>query len=174
MSDFPKKPALPPIPRPGSNPDFGQEHDRAWLNAKLRAYLEEHEQDKIDGNTIANLRLEVHHIRMTQDEQGNEIQALKLRADRHGKAIREIKTRMDRQADQGPIGGFEYDTGVHQLEDLKKHLAKKEEELKERRDSVWWRRTKVTWVATGIGFTIASALGGVGTILWYLLTHGAK
>jgi hypothetical protein len=139
----------------------------------LRDYLEEYEQAKAEGNTIANLRIELHQVRMVQQEQSADIQMLKLRVDRHGRAIREIKSRFDAN-DGESIASVEHDTGVHQVADLRKHLEAKEAELKEHRDSVWWRRQKVTWLVASIGFGVAGSLGGLATVLWYLLTHGSK
>jgi hypothetical protein len=164
---FPKEPSTEQRPK-----------DRPALDEMLRNYLEEQAQEKADGNTIANVRLELHQVQIVQQEHGAEIQMLKLRADRHGKAIRELKNRVDATIDAGghSAGFIEHDTGVHQVEDLKKHLAAKEEELKEfrqeRRDSVTWWRRKRTDVLIGVAGALAMlGITTVGGIIWYVITH---
>lgn len=187
MSDRPKPPRSASTPRMMLPPTFPKEppteqrpKDRpAPLDDMLRRYLEEQEQEKADGNTIANVRLELHQMQIIQQEHGAEIQMLKLRADRHGRAIREIKTRLDQSVDAGHGGGVgfvEHDTGVHQVEDLKRHLALKEEELKQvqrdRHDSVtWWRRKRTDILIAVAGAVAMLGITTLGGVIWYVITH---
>lgn len=134
------------------------------LDRKLREFLDEHAEDKANGNTIANLRLEVHQIRNDMNELAAEQRVHRLRLDRHGKDIKALKEAVFNRTE-------EIDTGVHQVEDLRRHLAEKEAELKERRDSVWWQRQKVTWAVGILAFVGTSTLLGLGGVIWYLLTH---
>lgn len=137
------------------------------LDAKLRAFLDSFENDKAEGNTIANLRLEIHQVSLVQQEQGHEIQMLKLRQDRHGVAIRELRKRFESAHDIG----VELDTGVHQVEDLRRHLAEKEAQIQERRDSgIWWQRKKREWAVAAAGALALATLGGFGTVVWFLMT----
>jgi chromosome segregation ATPase len=125
----------------------------------LKEFLEADARDRADGNTIANLRLEVHQSRLDISELGAEVRMHRLRLDRHGKDLRELKAYVYQRED-------EFDTGVHQVQDLKRHLAAKEEELRERRDSgIWWRRKKREWVVAGAGALLAGLVGIVG---WFL------
>jgi hypothetical protein len=143
-----------------SNPD---------LDAKLRAYLEEHARDREEGNTIANLRLGLHQLQLDVNEVAAEQKVMKLRLDRHGKDIRELKQHVySRESD-------EFDTGVHQVEDLRRHLAEKQSELEERRrDSVWWKRKKAEWVVAALGAIAMAMLTGTGGAIWFFVTHGGK
>lgn len=138
------------------------------LDAKLRDFLASFEHDRREGNTIANLRIEVHQVRMLQEEHGHKIAMLEMRQDRHGQALRELRKRLDSAHDIG----VEHDTGVHQVEDLRRHLAAKEDQLKERRDSVmWWRRKKREWLVAALGAAVMLSLGGFGTVVWFFVTH---
>jgi chromosome segregation ATPase len=136
------------------------------LDAQLRAYLEDAARDKAEGNTIANLRLEVHQLRADMNELSTEQRLMKLRIDRHGRDIREIKQRIEWGDDS--IG----DTGQHQVEDLRRHLAAKEAELSARKDSgMWWRRKKREWLVAAVGAFVMLTLGGFGTITWFFITR---
>lgn len=131
----------------------------------LRDFLEADARDRADGNTIANLRLEQHQLRNDMQEVVQEQRLMKLRLDRHGRDIREIKQRLD-------FGNDDFDTGVHQVEDLKRHLAAKEAELRERRDSgIWWRRQKWQWAMAAVGAVAAGIVGGTATIAWHFLSR---
>lgn len=162
----------PKPPRP-SNPEFPYHESatarRADLDSRLRAYLEEHEQDKAEGNTIANVRIEMHQLQVDMREMNMRMKTTELRLDRHGRAIREIRQRLD-------LDGDDVDTGVHQVEDLRKHLQAKEQEhkmeLKEHRDSIWWRRQKINWMVAALGSSFVLTLSTIGTLIWYILTHG--
>ncbi len=149
------------------------------LDGLLREYLEKAKRDEHDGNTIAVLRqevhetrvelqdtkLEVHETRREISEVSAEQRLMRLRLDRHGRDIRDLKAKVFHTDPE------EHDTGVHQVNDLKRHLAELEHENKTHRDSVWWRRTKIQWVAAAIGAVLLACVGGVGTILWYVVTH---
>lgn len=141
---------------PGSN------HE---LDAKLRDYLLEQERDRAEGNTIANLRIEVHQVRSDMHEIKTEQRLMKLRQDRHGRLIREIQERIN------ITDGAEMDTGQHQIEDLKRHLAIKEEEIKDHRNSsIWWRQKKREWAVAAVGALLMLTLGAVGTFMWWMFT----
>ncbi len=136
------------------------------LDAQLRAYLEDVARDRADGNTIANLRIELHQLRNDMNELSTEQRLMKLRLDRHGRDIREIKQRIE-WGDDG-VG----DTGQHQVEDLRRHLAAKEAELNERKDSgMWWRRKKREWLVAALGALVMLTIGGFGTITWFFITR---
>jgi uncharacterized protein (UPF0335 family) len=152
-----------------------QPHESTRLDEQLRRYLEEHERDKSEGNTIGNLRNEVRDVKVELHQTGIDVREvateqrlMRLRLDRHGREIRALKEKVF-HADPD-----EMDTGVHQVQDLKNHLAAKELELKERRDSTWWRRSKIQWAVAAIAATLTMSIGGLGTVLWYVLTHGGK
>lgn len=166
MSDDRPKP-----PRPGSDPNLA----RTVLDAQLRQYLADAERDKAEGNTIAQLRLEVQDARAEQhdtnarlDEVATEQKLMRMRMDRHGKSIREIRKKVF-HTDPDEIE--EIDTGSHQIKDLKEYLAKHEGEQKERRDSIWWRRKRWEWVMAAAGFVAANLVLGAVALIWYLLTH---
>lgn len=150
------------------------------LDGQLRRYLSEAQKERDEGHTVGALHRDVQDIKIEQhetnrrlEEQNVEIKQVRLRQDRHGKDIRELKRRVfhsDEWEDK--------DTGVHQVEDLRRHLASKEAELKEhkleikeQRDSIWWKRQKVQWLGATIGASIMLVVGGVGTVTWYLLMH---
>lgn len=171
-----------PRPRPAriSRPEFTAEEvhsqaKRTTLDEQLWRYLQEVERDRAEGNTIRNLRNEISDVRLEVHQAGNELREvmteqrlMRLRLDRHGKDIRDLKAKIYHSE------GEELDTGAHQVEDLKRHLREKQAELKDRRDSVWWRRQKIQWAAAIAGVAATTALGGIGTVLWYVLTHGGK
>lgn len=136
------------------------------LDAQLRAYLDDVARDKADGNTIANLRIELHQLRADMNELSTEQRLMKLRLDRHGRDIREIKQRIE-WGDESHS-----DTGQHQVEDLRRHLAAKEAELSERKDSgMWWRRKKREWLVAALGALVMLTIGGFGTITWFFITR---
>ena len=181
MSD--ERPRPPRASRPDSHPE---------LDEQLRSYLGEVQRERAEGFTlqaltrqvhelqsqvtegvseIGDLKLEVTELKLEVHEQNRQIgeiafeqKAMRLRMDRHGKDIRELK-RMVFHSDD------DMDTGSHQVEDLRKHLAAKETELKEQRDSVWWRRQKVQWFGAALGTATMAIVGGAATVIWYLLTH---
>lgn len=137
------------------------------LDAQLRAYLEDAARDKAEGNTIANLRLEVHQLRADMNELSTEQRLMKLRIDRHGRDIREIKQRID-----WGDGDHLADTGQHQVEDLRRHLAAKEAELQGHKDSgMWWRRKKREWIVAFLGAAAMLVLGAFGTVTWFFITR---
>ncbi len=136
------------------------------LDAQLRAYLEDVARDKADGNTIANLRIELHQLRVDMNELSTEQRLMKLRLDRHGRDIREIKQRIE-WGDESSA-----DTGQHQVEDLRRHLAAKEAELAERKDSgMWWRRKKREWLVAALGALVMLTVGAFGTVTWFFITR---
>lgn len=130
------------------------------LDAKLRSYLADQERDKAEGNTIANLRIELHSVRADMHEIKTEQRLMKLRQDRHGRLIREIQERININ------DGAEMDTGQHQIEDLRRHLELKDEER--RNSSIWWRQKKREWAVAAIGAMAVLFLGGMGTLAWWM------
>lgn len=136
------------------------------LDAQLRAYLEDVARDKADGNTIANLRIEIHQLRVDMNELSTEQRLMKLRLDRHGRDIREIKQRIEWGEESCA------DTGQHQIEDLRRHLAAREAELAERKDSgMWWRRKKREWLVAAAGALVMLTVGAFGTVTWFFITR---
>lgn len=128
----------------------------------LKEFLETEARDRAEGNTIANLRLEVHQSRLDITELGAEVRMHRLRLDRHGKDLRELKAYVYQRED-------DLDTGVHQVADLKRHLEAKESELRERRDSgIWWKQKKREWLVAGLGALVLAGIGGFGTIAWFI------
>jgi chromosome segregation ATPase len=172
-SDRPK----PPRPTtPGAFPIEPPQTDvRARFDTErlLREYLKGWQQDQNEGNTIKQLREEVHDARLEMGqmridftEMSTEQRLMRMRMDRHGKAIRELRAKVFHDEER------EVDTDVHQVEDLKRHLAAREEELKERRDSVtWWKRKKYDLLFAVLGATAALGIGAIGTMIWYILTR---
>lgn len=134
------------------------------LDQQLRVFLEETERDRAEGNTIANLRLETHQLRTELREVATEQRLMKMRLDRHGRDIRELKTRLEWDGEE------EMDTGQHQVDDLKRHLAVKEAELKDRRDStIWWKRQKWQWLVGAIGALVMLVVAALGSVIWFLV-----
>lgn len=173
--DNPRRPRMTP---PGGFPPEPPETNvrmRSETEKALREYLAFWQQDQNEGNTIKNLRSELHDTRLEMGqmqidlkEVATEQRLVRLRLDRHGRDIRELKRIVYHRGEAGD----EVDTDVHQVEDLRRHLAEKEQEIRERRDSVtWWKRKRVD-VIIAIGGAIAmlgiTALGGV---VWYVITH---
>lgn len=132
----------------------------------LRDFLERERRDRDEGNTIANLRLELHQLQLDTNEIGAQVRVHGIRLDRHGRDIRALKQQVFQRVED------DIDTGVHQVEDLKRHLAAKEAELRDQRDSVWWRRKRWEWAAAAVGAVMLLALGAVGTVLWTIITRG--
>lgn len=139
------------------------------LDARLRSYLLDVERDKHEGNTIANLRIELHSVRADMHEIKTEQRLMKLRQDRHGRMIRELQERVNLN------DGAEMDTGQHQIEDLRRHLEVKEAELSQHRNSsIWWRQKKREWLATALGAFAALLLGAFGTFIWWIFNKVVK
>src|SRR5262245_28077553 len=117
------------------------------IDARLKAFLDEKDQEKSEGYTLANILLEVKQLSVTQDEMHQELRLLKTRVDRHGRNIAQIKQHIEIEPDSG------FDSGLHQVEDLKREIARKDAELKDRRDnSLWWQRSAVKWIVAGIAW----------------------
>jgi chromosome segregation ATPase len=144
-----------------SNPD---------LDAQLAEFLAACARDRDDGHTIANLRIEMHALRSDVNEVSARVHAHELRLDRHGREIRALKQRVDGQHD-------DTDTGVHQVEDLRRYMAERELAAKQaeltdrRRDSLWWKRKKVDWLAAIVGGAAVLTLGAIGTVAWFFVSH---
>lgn len=150
------------------------------LDNQLKKYLDEVQRERASGYTIEGLYRDFNDFKLEQNERNRQIdelesehRALRIRVDRHGRDIRDIKAHIWQR---DPV---EFDTGVHQVEDLRRHLALKEAELSEGKkkveeDRTWWQRKKVEWLAAVIGASVAIVLGGAGTIIWYLLIHATE
>lgn len=119
------------------------------IDLRLKAFLDDKDEEKANGYTVANLFLEIKQVSIVVDEMNSELRLLKSRVDRHGRNIAAIKQQIDMDSDSS------MDSGLHVVEDLKKQLAKKEEEHQ------WWRRSAVKWIVGGIAWiatTIAATL----------------
>lgn len=184
MSENKPKPARGSNPelQPHRPPQFTEERPayRERLDDQLMEYLAAQQEERAAGNTVGNLRndvlnvkMELHAIRNETGETNAELKLVRLRLDRHGRDIRDLKATVYHKDPD------EMDTGSYQVADLRKHLAEKEAELKERRDeqkseTVWWKRQKIQWAAAALGACAALSVGSLGTVLWFLLTHNVK
>lgn len=124
----------------------------------LREFLESFERDQQQGHTLANVRLEMHALRMDFQELTTQQQLMKLRLDRHGRDISAIKRHIALESD-------DMDTGQHQIEDLKRALH--DQEQQQRDSMIWWKRQRWQWVAAALG---ALALIILNTLVTYLMT----
>ena len=118
------------------------------IDARLKAFLDEKEHEKAEGYTAANILLEVKQLALTVDEIVTEQRVQRQRSDRHGRNIAAIKQHIDMSPDSA------LDSGLHVVEDLKKELARKNEE------SLWWKRSVVKWIVAGVAWvatTIAAS-----------------
>lgn len=131
------------------------------LDTILREYLDEKRIERDRGYTLANLQLTLNQfgIRLTSIE--GEIGALKAnqfamssRQDRHGRDIRAMKKQLS-------FADAEVDTGVHQLEDVRRALAERKEkeereEARRHESMIWWKRNR--WAAViGIVCSVIAA-----------------
>ena len=126
------------------------------IDARLKAFLDDKEQEKANDYTLPNLFLAVNQIANNINEVSQEVRLLKQRVDRHGRNIAQIKQHIELEPDSG------FDSGLHLVEDLKREIAKKDAELKEQHeDHLWWKRSAVKWIVAGIAWiatTFAAAL----------------
>lgn len=133
------------------------------LDQQLRQFLIEVERERAEGHTIANLQLDVGQLRSDIGELYAEQRLIKLRLDRHGKDIKAIKQHLEWE-------GAELDTGQHQVEDLKRHLAAKEAEISQRRDSqIWWKRQKTQWIMAAVGGGAILLCSALGSVAWWFI-----
>lgn len=144
---------------------MSEEDKKEHLDAILQDFLENELKERRKGHTIANIRLELNAFRVELDEHATARKLLEMRVDRHGTSIRELKRKLDMQD--------EIDTGQYHVLDLEKLVEQQQEKRdKERRDSLWWRRTKVQWAAWIVGVIITTLISAIGVLLWYVITHG--
>jgi hypothetical protein len=126
------------------------------IDTRLKEFLDDKDNEKQNGYTLPNLFLQVQQVSSNQEETNNEIRLLKSRVDRHGRNIAQIKMHIDMQPDSA------LDSGLHNVEELKRELARKELEIKERQEnSIWWQRSAIKWIIGGVAWiatTIAAAL----------------
>jgi septal ring factor EnvC (AmiA/AmiB activator) len=126
------------------------------LDAKLADFLSAFERDQNQGNTLANVRLDMHALRLDVQELTTQQQLTKMRVDRHGRDIAAIKNHLSWE-------GEEMDTGQHQIADLKKALHDQESA---RRDSgIWWKRQRWQWFAAALGAVAVLVLNTLVTVL---------
>ncbi len=131
------------------------------LDAQLRAYLTAWQEDQSSGNTIANLRIEIHQLKIDVEELTTQNTMLRLRVDRHGREIRFIKQHL-------AIAGEDEDTGQHQVEDLRRALAAREKELeKHEDDNLWWKRKTIGWFVAVAAWVITSIVA----VAAWAMTH---
>jgi len=120
------------------------------LDTQLSAYLTAWQEDQSSGNTIANLRIELHQVKLNVEELTTQNTLLRMRLDRHGQEIRMIKQHL-------ALSGEGEDTGQHQVEDLKRALANQEKELEKHEEAGrWWKRKAVGWVVAAAAWIITS------------------
>jgi len=192
----------PKTPR-SSDPEM-----RARLDSQLRAYLDEVERERREGNTIAQLRsdiratrdevhdqgvrldevhTELRDTRLELHEQGRHVSELasemnlfRMRLDRHGRDISALKARVYHTDPDD-------DTGSHQIQDLRNHLARREAEQKEReakleaerkerekeeRESkIWWKRKGWDLGFAALAFVFGNFILGLIALLWFLLRY---
>ncbi len=124
------------------------------LDARLRDYLHAWQHDQESGHTLKNLHLELHQVKLQLEEAVNENKLLRMRVDRHGRRLLAIEQHLAIESDE--VGN----TGQHQVEDLRRMLAKQEKEIEERKEAGrWWTRSTIQWIVAGAAWILVTTLG---------------
>jgi len=139
------------------------------LNARLLAYLVDYERDQKDGNTIANIRIEMHSLRQDVHTLAARVTNLELRAERHGKSIRKLESeKNDKNSNDDELNN----TDRFQVEALRRHLKDKEKELEEHRASkLWWKyKTRDLAIGAVVGL-VGIVIAAIGTFIWWIFNR---
>lgn len=123
------------------------------VDAALREFLDTSRKERADGNTIANLLLEVRQVRITLEEVEADQKVLSHRVDRHGREIRMLKKHVALESE-------ELDTGQHDVEALKRELATREKQIARHEDEgLWWRRKTIGWIVAAAAWALTAVIG---------------
>lgn len=127
------------------------------LDRQLQKFLQEANQDRAKGFTLANIVLKLNALTNAIAELRSEVESIRSRVARHGREIKELKLLAKYEG--------EPDTGQHNVDDLKREVervrAEREAERHQKEaDGVWWKRQIVVWVVAAVG-AIALMLGSV-------------
>ncbi|SRR5258708_3938622 len=124
------------------------------IDTRLKAFLDDKDQDKAEGYTNANILLEVKQLAIVVDEIVTEQRVQRQRSDRHGRNIAAIKQHIDMESDSS------MDSGLHVVEDLKKELARKHDE------HLWWKRSAVKWFVAGFAWVVTTVIATLFSSIW--------
>ncbi len=131
------------------------------LDAQLRAFLEHNSRDQRNGNTIANVRSEMHQLQVSFRGMNGRVSSLETnleevnsRLDNHGASIVVLKRHARKNGADDDRD--ELDTGNYDLESIRREVerARARESLRVRAETenvVWWKRSIIMWVVGSLG-----------------------
>lgn len=110
-----------------------------------------------------------HEVRLLRDEQRTNHAQVTGRLDKHGKRIKALEDKMNHPADDRDVtGNYHVDFALIQAE----HQRIAEAERLRRSESIFAKRQTKVWIVGAFGALAMMALSAVGTIIFWLLTHG--
>ena len=128
------------------------------LDEQLRQFLRSTTNDRREGNTLANVRAELHQIQLVQRGLSGrvaghdaELEEVHNRLDHHGAALVVVKRRLRSGEHDEEMDTGRYDLGAIRRE-VEAARARESKRVQAETDQiVWWKRSIIMWVVGGLG-----------------------